>query len=552
MPLADGDTITCSASTLTYFDRIDAGSFHDLDIIVTGSAVVGDDISAPPSSGGTPVIGAGDRADIHVTEKAAVSSTGPNAPGIVAGQDVRFINNSGTITTVGANSGGIRVGVDAEVWNDRTGIIHALGTGSVGIEAHDDSVVVNYGKIIAGGNGINTGDSSYIANESSIEAAAVGVQTGNNSFVETWAFVDAGSVGVVLGDYASVANRGRISAIGDGVQAGYSSVVYTTAGIVAGANGVVAGDMAVVRNLGGISAGMDGIKVGNGGGSAERLSYVYSDISIRAGKRGVTGGDNLVIENHGTIVAQEDAVQVGENASIYNGGTIENDGPGGEDAQDAIDLKSGKIHNYRTIRSTVGAGIHFQQSTTDSSIYNDGTISGTTGVLVEKDEAAGANTAAQVIDNSGLIEGTGGLALDLGAGNDSYTQNGYSRLIGGADFGAGEDAFIMHGNPFGILGGSQSALFDGGDGVDLFHFTVYSFSELTSLTYTSGIFSLTFTIGADELFLRITSWENIFFSDRKFTAAQLAAEATPAVPQPAGAVLMLGALGGLGLMRRKG
>ena len=181
-----------------------------------------------------------------------------------------------------------------------------------------------------------------------------------------------------------------------------------------------------------------------------------------------------------------------------------------------------------------------------SAIQNWGTISGTTGILVEKDVSEGANTASQVVVNHALIEGTAGLAMDLGAGDDSYTHDLGAALIGGADFGAGSDEFWLMGTPTGLLGGAMLALFDGGVFQDL------AFGDLTALSFESDIFSLTFGTGVDEFFLRITAWENIFFADRTFTAAELAGEATPAVPLPAGVVLMLGALGGLGLMRRKG
>lgn len=277
--------------------------------------------------------------------------------------------------------------------------------------------------------------------------------------------------------------------------------------------------------------------------------------TIIAAKEGVNAeGDNHTLINTGTIQAIDDAVQLGEGVMVTNSGLIENIGTDLGDPQDALDIDSGMVLNTASgvIKSTLDAAIDFDGSANDSEVENHGLITGTVAIMVEKFEVGNVNTAAQVVKNHGTIIGTTGLALDLGEGADVYEHHVGAMLTGGADFGQGDDAMTIFGLETGLFGGT-GALFDGGADEDVLSFDSYAFADLTGLAFDGSIFDLSFG-GAGGLFqISVTGWENFSFTDGSYDVAYMAAAATPsAVPVPAGLVLLASALGGFGVLRRRG
>lgn len=485
--VVDGTTVTCSGGGI-FAPGVVAPTANNVTVEITGGAGVGTNDPADP--GGQAIIELGDGASITQSSGTILKSTGPDAATIEVGNDLT-LSNAGMVTTAGNDSRAVDGGEGANIVN----------TGSFTTSGEDSDV-------------INVDDGAYVWNRGTIQSNGKG---------------------------------------SDGIQVGKKSTVINNATIFAAKDGINADDDATVTNSATIRAGSDGIQVGDGGNHAPGAgANVTNSGNIYAGKEGITGGDDLVIVNSGNIYATDDAVQIGERVHLTNSGLIENTAVAGQEPQDGLDLDSGVVINSGIIRSTIDAGIDFDGSTTDSSVTNSGLITGTTGILVEKDVTEGANLAAQTIQNSGTIEGTAGIAMDLGAGNDSYVHLTGGVLLGGADFGTGEDSFFLTGTPVGTLGGDPLALFDGGLDNDLFDFGGYAFTDLVSVALSGAVYSLELLASGatDSLFLNLTSWEAFRFSDGDFTQADLAALTTPAVPLPAGLVLMLSGLAGFGAMRR--
>lgn len=303
---------------------------------------------------------------------------------------------------------------------------------------------------------------------------------------------------------------------------------------------------ASVTNSGRIIGADDAIQGG------ESLTVTNSGI-IEADDEGVTA-DDLTIINSGSIRAIDDAIN-SAGLTLINSGLIENVAGPYDEPQDAIDIDYGSITNSGTIRSSVDGAIDFDAADHDASIQNGpgGVISGVTGILVEKGlTGEPANIRSQAITNSGMIEGTAGLALDLGAGEDSYAGHAGSRLLGGADMGDDDDVFELVGRFPGAF--SEGTLIDGGAGTDVLKLAGFLWSDLLGVMRGADD-SLTMSLASTEspFSISFARFEEIVFGDRTESGDAIAALATdPApIPLPAGGVLLLTALTGLGLARRR-
>lgn len=221
-----------------------------------------------------------------------------------------------------------------------------------------------------------------------------------------------------------------------------------------------------ITNYGVISGGRHGITTDLGATLVN-----YGQITGRNGSGYGSDGDGTVI-NHGTITGaysglqangDGDGVDIDKIAHIENYGTIQGVGAGGVDkggfanGSEGIALGGGYILNAggalisgadSAILVDDGSGNSGLAATT---LENFGTIQGLNGFGVKF-----VGEFADNVVNAGTISGSNGLALDLGAGNDSLTLRNGSRFVGVVDGGSGYDRVVMDDAAGGSFGASRN------------------------------------------------------------------------------------------------
>ncbi|WP_454562223.1 autotransporter outer membrane beta-barrel domain-containing protein [Pseudomonas sp. AIG] len=221
-----------------------------------------------------------------------------------------------------------------------------------------------------------------------------------------------------------------------------------------------------VTNYGVISAGRHGITTDLG---ATLINY--GQITGRNGSGFGSDGDGTVI-NHGTITGaysglqangDGDGVDIDKIAHIENYGTIQGVGAGGVDkggfanGSEGIALGGGYILNAsNALISGADSAILVDDGSGGSglaatTLENFGTIQGLNGFGVKF-----VGEFADSVINGGTISGSNGLALDLGAGNDSLSLRNGSRFVGVVDGGSGYDRVVMDDAAGGSFGASRN------------------------------------------------------------------------------------------------
>ena len=221
-----------------------------------------------------------------------------------------------------------------------------------------------------------------------------------------------------------------------------------------------------ITNYGVISGGRHGITTDLGATLVN-----YGQITGRNGSGYGSDGDGTVI-NHGTITGaysglqangDGDGVDIDKIAHIENYGTIQGVGAGGVDkggfanGSEGIALGGGYILNASgALISGADSAILVDDGSGNSglaatTLENFGTIQGLNGFGVKF-----VGEFADNVVNAGTISGSNGLALDLGAGNDSLTLRNGSRFVGVVDGGSGYDRVVMDDAAGGSFGASRN------------------------------------------------------------------------------------------------
>ena len=382
----------------------------------------------------------------------------------------------------------------------------------------------------------------------------------------------------VRGDTITLTNDGTSSASGDAIdsQGGTSGLTVTNNGTITaedrGVDARVKTNVAVV-NSGEMTIGDGGTDTGDGidTGNVATITNSGTIRMISGDTKAIDVGDGSTVTNSGSILSDEDEVEgieTGSDSTITNSGTIrvsddalahdrtlanagEIEATGGGDG---IDIDSGTITNTATgrILSANSSGIDYDASVVAvSTIDNAGLIRGVVGVEVELGLGPDpANTVGQHVINrsGGTIEGTGGMALVLGAGMDVVRLFAGSQLVGTTDLGADDDRLEFVGTDFGT--GSFAGLFDGGAGFDTVSFD-FSVTSVSQVVLAGQVLSFTFADQPALDGLRLANFESFAFADASFSRGALLQAVPSIVPLPTAAWLLIGGLAGLAGLRRR-
>ncbi len=424
----------------------------------------------------------------------------------------------------------------------------------------DDAEVTSAGSVDFKFNGVAEDGQAAIRvdNDSDVTIQAGGTVTSENHGIRVdndgKVTIEGAELDPVTGDVLVPA--GSVSADNDAIKLRNGSELDNAGSIFAKDKGVDSEgfENVTITNSGSIEADDKAIRAGaDGADGGDNLILTNSGSIVSKGDEGVETGNDATIVNTGTIKGFDDAVQVGTGAMITNEGLIENTATAADvladpdAAQDAIDLDSGTITNTASgqIISTVDAAIDFDPTTEASKIENRGVIRGTLAVETAKAEGSDpADAGQQTIDNWGVLEGTSGLALDLGLGDDALNMKLGGTLIGGAQFGGGLDSLSFASDFVFDMDFAGGSLLDGGAGFDTIFFDNLLLSDLTVKSFAGDTVEL---LVFDTHLLNFKSWESFTFSDdTRVTFNQL-----DPVPLPAGVVLLGSGIAVFAVARRR-
>ncbi|UEM21982.1 autotransporter domain-containing protein [Skermanella mucosa] len=239
--------------------------------------------------------------------------------------------------------------------------------------------------------------------------------------------------------------NGTSDAIDAGARTGVA-VTNQATGVISGArHGITAdNDISVTNLAGGTITGRNGSGVGSdGNGMVVNRGTISGDYA----------GAGNIFNSSGTASANGDGdgVDIDLIATISNYGTIRGTGAGGVDSGGRPNGSEGIAAGGGTILNAAGAtitgatrGILIDDGASGSAygattITNEGTIAGLAGAGITL-----VGTYDDTVTNSGTISGagTGAVALDLGAGNDSLTVRG-GGFSGAVRGGAGSDTLVF-------------------------------------------------------------------------------------------------------------
>lgn len=404
----------------------------------------------------------------NVVNSGTITGTGPfnslgqdgNGYGVGFGSDMSTatLQNSGTITSeqsVGVSHGSL---ADLTVTNAASGVITGATSGIYGA-AGGTLIVNNAGTIRGEGTydgfdavpdaGITIGTArSSVTNSGTIGGAGAGITT-------AYLFDDEIGQLVFLAAGTTVENSGTIAGeSNDGVRLiGGGSV--TNSGAISGSGSALAdgismfraeeqaadGYAATVSN--GAAGTIDGARFGiilSGGGSVDNAGTIGGELGgvvIQSQFDGEDAGLTGTLANSGSISsATGTAVQFNaglESVVVNNSGTISGATVGlGHGTDGAMELtNSGTIAGGQTgVESNAGGSV---------TLVNSGTISSATG-------AAFTSLTQTSLDNSGILSGGNGVAVQLGAFDDSVTLQTGSVVTGAIDAGAGTDTLTLEGD----------------------------------------------------------------------------------------------------------
>lgn len=426
----------------------------------------------------------------NVVNSGTITGTGPfnslgqdgNGYGVGFGSDMSTatLQNSGTITSeqsVGVSHGSL---ADLTVTNSEDGVITGA-TAGVLADANGKLDLINVGIITGGQSGVVGDGAQRLVVDNS------GTIRGNGTSDASAARIDAGIS--FAQPNSSITNSGTISGAGAGIStfAGFdpeaNQVVSQTFGTDIVNSGTITGDSndgirlfgggtitnsGTIEGLVGLSA--DGIQMNSYTGQApntyEAVVTNAADGSIKGLRYGIValgGGGSVtnagdVAGGIGGVLIQGNNVVPGSTGSIVNSGTITS--AQGLGVGLAGNLATASLENSGAISGSTGALINAAQSTVVNAAGGSitgvqvGVTNNLTGTLTVNNAGTIAATAGggifsagqTTLVNSGTISGGNGVAVQLGAFDDSVTLQTGSTVTGAIDAGAGTDTLTLEGD----------------------------------------------------------------------------------------------------------
>jgi len=373
--------------------------------------------------------------NVDTTSTGGILVNGANADGILGrinGDGNVIIVNTGDVATTGDNGEGISgfVNNDGDVTITNVGNINTADSDGLGIAS----------RIFGDGNSIINNTGNITTNGRSAEAIFSTIRGSGNITITSIGDLSTGDI--ASGIDASISLDGNILIT--------SSGNITTTG--AGAEGIDA-------------------NTNNGNVTIVNTGNVKTDDIGSEGIFGQTQTGNVLITSMGNFSTFSDGIEgqvdVDGTVTIISIGNIDTTGDRGRGIRGLAEMDGdititsvGSINtlgvfaagieaevrddgnititNNGDITSAMAAGIQTDVDGTGSIVitHNSGTVSGTTGILVNERTM----NAPTTIDNSGIITGTMGTAINLqGDGNDTVNLLRGSVINGAIDFGNGND-----------------------------------------------------------------------------------------------------------------
>lgn len=411
---------------------------------------------------------AGDMVTVQVTEDGAVYDTASPTEHVITTEDDATISVEGTVTAAGSGDA-IHTGDDAVITISEDGTV--VSENADAIDVQDNAYIQNNGLVDANiDHAIEAGASVEVENNGTLEAAGDVVLAGDGATV-----VNNGSItstyadGIDVGSGADITNNGTITTVyaGNGIELD-GGVVTNTSTIAADCNGIEATANVRITNTGTITSencdviqGGDRVQVVNDGSISTGegnnntavelgdLGFVRNNGEISADCMAVRGDIYTNVQNHGEITSESCDGVVATVGNISNDGTI-------TAGDDGLDIDRGSVfnHNGGVISGEdtgidINGGVEGDYGDTFVSNQVESTVIGGVGINAEHAD----NTKSQSVYNEGTIEGTSGTAVALGAGNDffsgaigTYGEEGQthtfeSQAVGVVNGGADEDTF---------------------------------------------------------------------------------------------------------------
>lgn len=316
-----------------------------------------------------------------------------------AGGTLKIIN-AGTIESIGDGQA-----IDLETLNNvkfttsisnaATGVIHAVGNDA--IKTGSNAVVTNYGRIYT-----DTAPQDKDGLDQKYDGIKIGTSTGVT--VYNYGSISADRHGIDLKTDATLYNYGEVTGRnGSGFGSDGSGTVFNYAG------GVITGAIADGK----INGDGDGVDI-------DLIGHIYNEGTIQGlGAKGVDSGGRPngsegIAMGGGTIVN----TATGVIRSVDNGILV-------DDGAEGSGVGTTSITNYGRIAGEGGFGIKLIGDFADT-VINGGTISGGNGLAL----SMGAGNDSLTVLTGGVFEGL----VDAGEGIDTLTLNGSGSFGNSANF----------------------------------------------------------------------------------------------------------------------